>query len=182
MLLTPDAANKRDSWQECPYHSAIARAAGGSGKASSYALAALPLLQQLSFLPPCLPFVANESKVLGGTYGAIDFSVPLATPWGVRWLHVEVDGETHFSKPRKGSTVEQQRDADSRKDEKAWQQELMLVRLHYLDQRWWGSRLQLASRLARRRARMRFILYTRSYRQLGLHCKIQTIQKVSALP
>lgn len=133
MLLTADAANKRDSWQHCIYCSTALEGVGDSNKASSFARDAEKLLRD--FTP--FHFLGTESKVLRGKHGALDLSLPLLTPAGLHWVHVEVDGQTHFSKPRQGESVGAQKEVDSRKDSAAWRQRRMLVWLHHLDQGVW---------------------------------------------
>lgn len=169
MLLTADAANKRDSWQRCIYCDRATEGEEESSKASSFARAAEKLLR--GFTP--FPFLGTESKVLRGKFGAFDFSLALHTPAGLRWLHAEVDGQTHFSKPRKGETVGAQKDVDRRKDEAAWEQGQLLVRLHYLDQGVWDQALRQAVHHAMQPGTARFIIYTRSYWQLGLQNRVQ---------
>lgn len=169
MLLTADAANKRDSWQYCIYCNPAPEGEEGSSKTSSYARAAEKVLRD--FTP--FPFLATESKVLRGKFGAFDFSLALQTPAGLRWLHAEVDGHTHFSKPRKGESVGAQKDVDRRKDMAAWEQGRLLVRLHYLDQGVWPQALRQTVHYAMQPSTDRFIIYTRSYSQLGLESRVQ---------
>ena len=99
----------------------------------------------------------------------------MQTPWGLRWVHVEVDGEAHFEKPRCDETLGQQKLRDRRKDAAAWEQRRMLVRLHYLNRRSWGRTLQQAATVAGRRQPHRFIIYTYSYGQLGLKTRIEAL-------
>ena len=169
MLLTADAANKRDSWQYCIYCNPAPEGEEGSSKTSSYARAAEKVLRD--FTP--FPFLATESKVLRGKFGAFDFSLALQTPAGLRWLHAEVDGHTHFSTPRKGESVGAQKDVDRRKDMAAWEQGRLLVRLHYLDQGVWPQALRQTVHYAMQPSTDRFIIYTRSYSQLGLESRVQ---------
>ncbi len=112
----------------------------------------------------------------------MDFSLPLQTPWGLRWVHVEVDGETHFSKPRQGGTVTAQFAKDRKKEGAAWEQNLMLVRLHHADQRpppqpcLWRQALAQAVAVAKLERPHRFIIFTPSYSQLGLETRVEAIQ------
>ena len=176
VLLTADAANKRDAFQHCIYCSPRPQAAEGDGnasKGSSYAREAEPLIRAAAFLPPCISFIATESIFLKKTKSAFDFSIPVQTPWGLRWVHVEVDGEQHFSKPRQGRTVGEQMAVDRKKDDEALELGLMLVRLRYADQDSWQKVLDLAVSYARRQHVHRFIIYTESYKQLGLQTKVE---------
>lgn len=109
VYITADAANKSGALRDCIYCSAAKEAAKEDGKPSSYARAAEPLLRIL--LPPSYP-LAMECKWLRGKYGAMDFSLPVVTTWGLRWLDVEVDGETHFNKPRQGQQYGDQKAVD----------------------------------------------------------------------
>lgn len=179
MRLTAEGANKRDSFQHCLYHSEDQQQEEQDTNGSRYARAAERLLRDFAFLPPCPALLATESKFLGGSFGAFDFSVPLQTPWGLRWVHVEVDGETHFTKPRQGSTVGLQLERDSKKDAEALRQQCMLVRLHFadykeqsLEQPWWEGALQRAFGLAQQQRTRCFIVYTKGYEQLGLVDKV----------
>ena len=65
-------------------------------------------MRSLADYPSSPAFIATESKVLKGRRGPFDFRCPLLT----QWVHAEVDGETHFTKPRQGETVEAQREVD----------------------------------------------------------------------
>ena len=175
VLLTADAANKRDSFQHCIYCSDKPETEQQDSKASRYARAAEPLMRSLADYPNSPAFIATESKVLKGRHGAFDFSCPLLTQWGLRWVHAEVDGETHFTKPRQGETVGAQREVDRNKDSAAWEGKHMLVRLHHADQGEWGEVLCRAVSLAKRQRPHRFILYTHSYGQLDLKNKVQAL-------
>lgn len=178
MLLTADAANKRGSWQHCMYCNPGPEGGEESSTASSFARRAERLLRD--FTP--FPFLGTESKVLRGKFGAFDFSLALQAPAGLRWLHAEVDGQTHFSKPRKGESVGAQKDVDRRKDRAAWQQGRLLVRLHYLDQGVWGQALRQAVHYAMQPGTTRFIIYTRSYAQLGLESRVESQEGEPLLP
>jgi hypothetical protein len=150
---------------------------------SHYARLAEELAQHISFLPPFLPFVVTESHWFGGKCGAIDLSIPIQTPWGLRWLHVEIDGETHSTKAWQGQTLGQQRLRDGKKDAEAWRGECMLVRLHFYDLRpnlpdytkVWRETLAYAAQLAMLERKQRFIIYTPSYKALGKQSCVEAL-------
>lgn len=178
VLLTADAANKRDAFQHCVYCRPRPQAAEGDSKASkgsNYAREAEPLIRAAAFLPPCASFIATESIFLKKIKSAFDFSFPVQTAWGLRWVHVEVDGEQHFSKPRQGRTVGEQKAVDRKKDGEALELGYMLVRLHHADKRSWQKVLDLAAGYARLQLAHRFIIYTKSYEQLGLQTKVEAL-------
>lgn len=168
MLLTADAANKSNAFQECFYCSAKQQAAAEGGKASSYAEKAEALLQPL--LPTRYPLL-TESRWLRGTFGAYDFSLPVEAPEGLRWMHVEVDGEQHFDKPRQGESLGQQLEVDRRKDAETMKQDRMLVRLHYADKDIWKGVLAGALQLAAFPQQQRFLFYSPSYTRPPLELK-----------
>lgn len=91
-------------------------------------------------------------------------------------MHVKVDGETHCTKLRQGETVGAQKAVDRRNDNEAWWPQLMLVQLHDADQTSWRARLQQARVLALGKRPRRFIIYTRSYKQLGLGTKAELLK------
>lgn len=179
VLISAEAANGSGAFVHCFYCGEAAGAAGEGERASSYARAAERLIRSFAFYPPCPSFVLTESKVLGSRRGAFDFSIPLLTPWGLRWVHEEVDGETRFNKPRQGESLGAQQDKDRRKDSAAWEQQLMLVRLQFADmgtRGLWGAALQQATGLAReQQCQHRFIICTPSYKLLGLRTKIEAL-------
>lgn len=173
VLLTPDAANASGAFQRCIYCSRPKRADKRRQAASSYAREAEELLRDFAFYPPCPPIIITESKVLGGKLGAIDLSFPVRTSRALRWVHVEVDSSTHFEKPWGGGAGNAQQAADRRKDAAAWEQGRMLVRLHFADKDSWRAALNTASSYASEEAMQRFILYTDSYKLLGLQTKVE---------
>ena len=160
--LTVQAANKSGSWVNCIYCQRQESLPKGWHVASYYAATAAELLR----LVRGVRHIFTEAKVLKGTCGAFDFSLVLCPGQQgqeERRLEVEVDGEQHFSKPMHGTTANQQRAADRRKDEAAWQHGRCLVRLHYLDSSRWLQVLQDAVRRATLPHRNRFIIYSTSY-------------------
>lgn len=166
----------------CLYHDAPPPGAEEEQKDSKYARAAERLVRNYIFYPPCTPFLVTESKFLGGKLGALDFSVPVLTPWGLRWVHVEVDGETHFTKPRQGESVWGQRERDRRKDAAAWEQKQMLVRLHHGDWRAgggeqpeWEAALQRAFQLAWQERPHRFLILSKSFSQLAMQDEVEAL-------
>lgn len=100
--------------------------------------------------------------MLGGKLGASDFIFAAAAGSEPRWVAVEVDGETHFRKPRGGSSQQQRRRQDREKDEAAWAAGLPLVRLHYADRHEWRHALA-AARLYAQQGCRHLLLYTGSY-------------------
>jgi hypothetical protein len=78
--LTAEGANKWDSFQHCIYHSEGQQQAEPADNDSRFNRTAQEVLRELAFLPPCAALLATESKFLGGTFGALDFSLPVQTP------------------------------------------------------------------------------------------------------
>lgn len=175
MFLTADAANKSSAFQECVYCSSDQQAAARVDEASSYAHKAEGLLRTL--LPPNYPLV-TESRWLRRKCGAYDFSLPVVVESGLRWLHVEIDGEQHFDKPRQGEPAGQQKAVDQEKDKQTMAQDRMLVRLHYVDKGIWAEVLTGALKLAYFPQRQRFVFYSPSYTRppLCLVTKVEHVQ------
>ena len=175
MLLTADAANKSNAFQECFYCSAKQQAVAEGSKASSYAEKAEELL--LPLLPPNYPLL-TESRWLRGRFGAYDFSLPVEVANELRWVHVEVDGEQHFHKPRQGELLGQQLEVDRRKDAETMKQGRMLVRLHYADKDIWKGVLAGALKLAAFPRQQRFLFYSPSYTRppLELQTKVEFVK------
>lgn len=144
-------------------------------KDSSHARAAEPAIQAVAFLPPLLPFLVTESNWLRGKWGAFDFSFPVQTRWGLRWVHVDVDGEIHDIKPRPGEHIGKQQDRDRRKGSEALKQGRMLVRLHYRDGGDWGPALDMAASYAQQEQPVTFVIYTHSYCALGLATTVKAL-------
>ena len=105
---------------------------------------------------------ATESKMLGQKYGASDCIFAVSVDGKQRWVAVEVDGETHFSKPRGRTTQQQRRRQDSDKDAAAWAAGLPLVRLHHADSHEWQHALAAARHYVQQRCRS-LLLYTSTY-------------------
>lgn len=152
--LTVQGANKSGSWVNCNFCTPAEQLPKGWAAASDHAKAAAPLVHALAALKP----IITEAKVLGGTFGPFDFSVVVAVSGGSggdsssrqqwRRVEVEVDGEQHFTKAHHDTTPGQQLATDREKDAEAWRQGRCLVRLHYLDRRFWQDKLQYAAKLA----------------------------------
>lgn len=151
--LTAEAANRCTAWLACRYHPGP-----GQPTASSWEQLALPLVAAAA----AGGTYATESKMLGSKLGASDFVFAAAAGSGRRWVAVEVDGETHFHKPRGGSSQQERRRQDSEKDEAAWAAQQPLVRLHYADRHEWRYALAAAQHYVQLRCRS-LLLYTRSY-------------------
>lgn len=182
--LTAEAANKHEGWQWCVYHSSQQELPLTAPRPSAYAVLAEALVHAFA----SEPWVATEWRALRQHHGGFDFSMPVLAANGQRrWVHVDVDGETHTSRARQGSSLGQQQARDRRKDEAAWGAHLMLVRLHHADIPLWGRLLRLAACYARHERRQRFILYTKSYGELGLsgerrHSKVRACSPCTPCP
>lgn len=114
------------------------------------------------------PYLVTEWRALRGAerHGGYDFAMPVRPTGGasLRWVHVEVDGQTHTSHAWQGGFVKDQQAKDRDKDEAAWAAGHMLVRLHHDDLLEWGRRLKVAAYVAAQQREHRFIMYTKSYR------------------
>lgn len=73
-----------------------------------------------------IPYEA-QTKVLGGTSGAVDFWIPSLN------LIIQVDGPLHMEERGWGKALAEQQEVDRRFDKEAWQQRRRLLRLHYKD-------------------------------------------------
>lgn len=154
------------------YHSSQHDLPPTAPRPSAYASIAEPLVRAFA----SQPWLVTEWRVLRMHYGGFDFSMPvLAANGEQRWVHVDVDGETHASRARQGSSVGEQQSRDREKDEAAWRAGLMLVRLHHNDLPLWQRLLKLAAWHARQPQRRRFILYTKSYREQKLEARWEAI-------
>lgn len=160
VVLTAEGANGSKAWLHCKYHPE----AGSKAEASRWEQHARRLLQQLADNS----VVATESRILGKGYGASDLLAAARTAGGSRcWVAVEVDGETHFSRPWRGGSKRLRRQQDQEKDERAWQRHQRTVRLHHADTEVWGDALLAAQAYAMMQHLQTFILYTPSYEELG---------------
>lgn len=164
--LTAQGANKGGglaTWQWCTYHPGHHRLPQDLPTPSFFATLAEGLVRALA----SEPFIVTEWRALRGAerHGAFDFSMPVRPRLGpsLRWVHIEVDGQTHTSRGWQGAAVEGQQAKDREKDEAAWAAGHMLVRLHHRDLLEWGRRLKVAAYLAAQQREHRFILYTKSY-------------------
>lgn len=166
--ITAEAANQRETWQWCVYHSSSVECPGELPTPSSYAVVAERLLRATIREN----YLVTQWRVVRGWPGGVDFSMPVRAVGGeLRWVHVEVDGETHTTKGWEASTAQQQQARDREKDALAWEQGLMLVRLHHRDLLAWSRFLRAAAFLAARPCRGRFIFYTPAYAQLQLESR-----------
>ena len=170
--LQVQAGNKTGSWVNCIYCDSEAALPKGIQPASSYAALANSLLRYVRGVQ----HIITEAKVLGGTFGPFDFSLlllPRAAGTKQRRLEVDVDGEQHLVKGMYDTSLEQQREADQRKDEEAWRQGCCVLRLHYQDDARWLRLLQDAVDCARQQRPQRFIIYSHSY---GKHNRMGPLQ------
>lgn len=78
-------------------------------------------------------------------------------------LLLEFDGEQHFNKGYKRTSLKRQRELDDDKDMKAYDQGLKVQRLHYKDLGIWDRTIKGAIKLAHRNPEKGFILYSKSY-------------------
>lgn len=159
--LTVQAAND-EAFATCMYCDSPDSLPAGFFPASKHAKYADELVRA----QPSVQLVITEAKVLGGTFGGFDFSIPLPPPTGStqqRRLEIEVDGPQHFGKDMFDTTAETQRAADARKDKAAWEQGRCLLRLHYQDSNKWKKQIDRAISLATHRITYKFLRYTRSY-------------------
>jgi hypothetical protein len=167
--LTIQGANKRGSWQHCVYCAPADSLPKGIHPASELAKAADQLLRAHPAVQRCCERIITEAKVLNGKFGAFDFSLVLRGPADAagngqrRRLEVEVDGVQHFSHSMHSTTSTKQKQVDKRKDKAAWEAGRCLLRLHYLDRRFWGSKIDEAVRRATLPGRIKLLLYTSSY-------------------
>lgn len=152
--LTPEAANSSTAWPACRYHPQP----GQQAAASSWEQQAMPLVQGMA----AGGLYATESKMLGQKFGASDFIFAVAVGSKQRWVAVEVDGESHFSKPRGRTTQHQRRQQDNNKDAAAWAAGLPVVRLHHADTHEWQHALAAARHYVQQHCRS-MLLYTSSY-------------------
>lgn len=146
----------------CIYCTTAASLPAGIHPASSLA----QHCEQLLCAQHGVELIITEAKALNGKHGAFDFSLLLRCPHSSsnpRRLDIEVDGLQHFTKQMYDTTAQRQQAADKRKDKAAWAQGRCLVRLHYLDRRFWQSKIQEAVRRATFPARNKLLLYTPSY-------------------
>lgn len=164
--ITAQGANKAGgeaTWQWCIYHPEHQALPKGLPTPSFFATLAEGLMRGFA----SEPFLVTEWRALRGPKkrGAYDLSMPVRPRGGgsLRWVHVEVDGQTHTCQPWQGTTVEEQQAKDRDKDEAAWEAGHMLVRLHHSDLLEWGRRLKVAAYLAAQQREYRFILYSKSY-------------------
>ena len=164
--LSVQGANKTGSWVHCNYCDRRDSLPKGWHPPSFYATSADVLLRSL----PHVRHILSEVKALKGKHGPFDFSLmlqPARPGLPEPRLDVEVDGRQHFICAMHGTTAQQQRAVDQRKDEAAWKAGRCLVRLHYLDCSRWRQLLLEAVRRARLHPRQRFILYSPSYARLS---------------
>ena len=116
--ITAEAANQRETWQWCVYHSSSVECPGELPTPSSYAVVAERLLRATIREN----YLVTEWRVVRGWPGGVDFSMPVRAVGGeLRWVHVEVDGETHTTKGWEASTAQQQQARDREKDALAWE-------------------------------------------------------------
>ncbi len=160
-----------ESWQWCIYHSNSMEQPEGLPTPSSYAVLAETLLR----LTTRDNYLATEWRVVREWPGGFDFSMPVRVGGELRWLHVEVDGETHSKKGWQGRSAEQQQARDREKDTIAWEQGLMLLRLHHRDFLAWPRLVRKAAILAGRPRQGRFIIYSDAYKELGLKTKSEPL-------
>jgi len=111
--------------------------------------------------PECL--VITQARTIKGFSGGVDFTLQL--PDGLQ-IDVEVDGEQHFSKDYRSTSLEEQWARDRAKDELSLQQGRRRVHLHHNDELGWRPRLRGALELARRHPGASFTLFTHSYRHV----------------
>lgn len=170
VVLTAEGANGGTAWLACKYHPCPSSTDASAAAASQWE-------QHARALAPALSdgaWVATESCLLGRGFGATDLVLAARTASGSRcWLAVEVDGETHFDRPYRGSSKMVRRQQDREKDERAWERRVPVVRLHHLDSGEWGEALLAAQLYARLPQVATFILYTRSYH--GTTCWSQAL-------
>ena len=113
------------------------------------------------------PYIATEWRAVRGWPGGMDLSMPIRRSGELRWVPVDADGEGHSTQGWQGTSATEQQRRDREKDNMAWDQNLMSVRLHHQDIQEWPRVLRKAAWLAARPRRARFTLYTKSYGQLG---------------
>lgn len=161
--ITTQGANRDARWATCPYHPSQLELPSRGRRPSKYAVVVERILRYL----PHQPLVAHESKVLGGSFGAMDFTILVEEGENMVSMDIEVDGETHGKRPWGSRPKEQQQQRDAKKDEAAWAAGRRLVRLHHNDIKLWGMVLKWAAYYAAQSPRQRFILYSKTYSQAG---------------
>lgn len=108
--------------------------------------------------------IITQAKLIEGFAGAIDFTIEWTSAGGTRRiLHVEVDGEQHFTKDYHDVRKETQLQIDREKDDLIFEQGQCLVRLHYKDTNRWAASLRKAKSMAEKYPTRNFILYGKSY-------------------
>ena len=157
VLQSARAANRSATFRHCIYHSSGSE----DPRKSQFGKDVRALLQQLAVGSA----VYTESKVLGGSYGATDFGIPVrvGSQWRVLW--VEADGPQHFTVSYQDTTAEEQKEVDGRKDSAALEQGALVVRLHYRDCGEWKNKLQHGLALVKNQPPCRGVIYTSSYQQ-----------------
>ena len=124
---------------------------GGLGSLSSYALAAVTVLEQL---PMPAPTWVYESRVLRGSFGPIDFYFP-SLKFGV-----EIDGEQHYLDSMHGLSYEDQQRRDRDKMKRAWLLGIRVLRVPFFDAQYFGKQLQAAVHECITHPTARFILWS----------------------
>jgi very-short-patch-repair endonuclease len=107
--------------------------------------------------------------------GAVDFMLVWEKPYRRETsLVVEVDGEQHFTKIYKGTTPTRQQQVDRRKEDALAAKGWRVLRLHYHDKRYWERHIKRARTLVENNKSREegFVLYTKSYNELGLEDKV----------
>jgi hypothetical protein len=168
-LLTLRALNRKKTAHGChicEYDSWAENDKPGAPQVSRFTVDAAEVI------PGCFPpdaKIITEARILKDFGGGMDFTVEYKHRGATRVLHIEVDGEQHFTKPCHGTSVQEQRQVDKERNKKVLSQRRHMLRLHYQDQGSWPDEIKRARARIESDSSRSNVMFSHSYKNNDLY-------------